>query len=87
MRLLGINFEVGAESGVKLSPSLNKTHSNYAKTLNLTRKYTHICSSRNILFSTKAFLIDVSISCKKSAFLAKIVPLLEASVKVVLDIF
>ena len=53
------------------------------QTSNLVRKYTHMCSCRKYTFSYQGPLnfADVSIFCKKSAFLAKIVPLLKAIVR------
>ena len=75
----------GGEEGWVKCPSCVKLVRIILETLNLVRKYTHICSARTIyllLFSTKALLILLmsAVFSKKSAFLAKIVLLLKAVV-------
>ena len=83
---LGVRFEVGRGGGkitsnYPTSPCLKLVRITL-ETSNLASKYTHIRNFRKFTFQYQDSLnfADVSIFCKKSAFLAKIVPLLKAIV-------
>ena len=67
--------------GVKITPCL-KPVGIMLETWNLVHKDTHICSFRKTTFQCQGHLnfADASFFCKKSAFLAKMVPLLKAIV-------
>ena len=59
MGFLGVCFEVGKE--VKLL-AMSKTHQNYARNLNLVRKYTHLCSFRKYTFQYQGPLNFANVS-------------------------
>ena len=85
---LGVRFEGG---GIKLPlPLCLKLVRTILKTLNLARKYTPICSFRNIPFSIKVLLILLVLGffSKKSTFFGENSTFTQNnSVKAVLEIF
>ena len=85
---LGVRFEVGGE-GVKLPPCLKLVRI-MLETLNLTLKYTRICSFRKYTFYWLDLLnfADVGIFCKKLAFFVQKSTLTQSnSLRAVLEIF